>query len=1232
MSITNPYLQKRPPSAALQNIPRPPSRGSGGRGQSRASQRGGGAFAPGFNAASQEQSEVRGSTQPPRMQRGGNTAAAATSRNQATVATTTQSTNNARNSARVSKITLRLRALVKKQYFPKISKTGLCYLSPNSKVGTAATKSRKTLATDSEVRNHIREHFPNYPTYKLPNPEFDALDLKGQGGYWTSESAAEAANLFYVPEQTEVVVVFPDLFNRKELRKYPQFCKPCSDGGVGILTPCPWCKTNEHVKFSQWNVQKWRARPRVSVGRKGTPKPLVGPVYDCENPSCAGKPPTEPEADGTLARQNMAICKSRAHQFVVWSKDCFSAYPTEVQACYSKYLQGIGMNNDNVTFAAADLIADILDDRNTFARIEDDLASEFERLQEDAEESHKRFVKLHGENPSRASGRGNLDAFLASGSLRPPTMVVWPSFDRDAFQKEHGPPKEDATESLYFIAFERIKPFLIRDECSRLPDRIVSWDGTFSLAKKTMGDLLCDEEPNVIALFYDEYGRVLFHGFAGSEAPIHWQRINYFVRSRCERAGLAKVHGVVDAYSDLCCENFDDRKQHWIVNIWPSITEAPKKDLFHAMQMVTGGTRGVSNQLHANFCSDLTCSALKFTEGSICKAVDCFQAQNPSFPREAARREVLSGEVWRKKMYNFTAPVNETEAAVLQVFAKLEEDDAALQQQAASSNKSHQTYILKETPGVRRGTKNEVDNFLKHLRKGCYQDKLPPEEMSFSARPASNRRRTDTLPDLRRRRGTNGGESTNKQINRVGITAARMRLVLSDSRVLCRIARLNRDKDAAIEHITGKAAKPKFWWLTEALDKDIDEIPHLDSTRREFEYPPEDIPEEPIGKAFLHCNNWDTVDRKLYCSNDIDVSRQSEPRVADPPRPYNNLDSLLSVPAQQETNHIVPPVANSASDQQETNAAVGYSSGATTWNRREGGMTRVSPHRQAVREPLTTWQVDVLAQIVARLQQTMPLSVQSITAFTHNIAQTWNELHVTNLVHGRRGLGGNLPLELARARVERLANDATRDLLDRSDAGRTNFFLPRLALGSGVVPGIQYQATNDGHQRQRVGGSAAPTLNSATGSQPILPRIPGALSQISPTGYQPMSPRMPGASTAISATNHQQPCTTAVVQPTQQHAEQLQPICNPMNVNERPQTQAAQQRRYRTTTSTTELQPLETLSHESVVNISRDKAREYARLHRMAIPSNTQQLKASILAKWIELTDAVTAIGNRAIV
>ena len=74
--------------------------------------------------------------------------------------------------------------------------------------------------------------FQNNLLHFLANPEIRALKTKG-GTSWTSESIKKAAGCFYVPSQTEVLIIWPDLFDQTALLKDPRFCKMTKEAGGG---------------------------------------------------------------------------------------------------------------------------------------------------------------------------------------------------------------------------------------------------------------------------------------------------------------------------------------------------------------------------------------------------------------------------------------------------------------------------------------------------------------------------------------------------------------------------------------------------------------------------------------------------------------------------------------------------------------------------------------------------------------------------------------------------------------------------------------------------------------------------------------------------------------------------------------------------------------------------------------------------------------------------------------
>jgi hypothetical protein len=97
----------------------------------------------------------------------------------------------------------------------------------------------------------------------IPNPSVRTLEVK-DGICWLEETAWCARECFYVPSSTQLLVLFPDVLDQDILQEHPKFIKKNIDGTKGIMTPCPYCKTNKPVKFSCFNVQKWERMPRHS--------------------------------------------------------------------------------------------------------------------------------------------------------------------------------------------------------------------------------------------------------------------------------------------------------------------------------------------------------------------------------------------------------------------------------------------------------------------------------------------------------------------------------------------------------------------------------------------------------------------------------------------------------------------------------------------------------------------------------------------------------------------------------------------------------------------------------------------------------------------------------------------------------------------------------------------------------------------------------------------------------
>jgi hypothetical protein len=171
------------------------------------------------------------------------------------------------NAGNASKTTACLRQIVRQYKFPKSNDKGLIYLCEEGISGNQVELLGVVL-TERHVHAHIKEKFPSYPLLEVENPALRALSVKGDL-QWTEESIWEASNCFYIPTGTIVLVVYPDFFVREILSQYANFVKRNPDGTQGIMTPCPFCKTNQntsHLIATRFRSMK-RAAARVSSSR-----------------------------------------------------------------------------------------------------------------------------------------------------------------------------------------------------------------------------------------------------------------------------------------------------------------------------------------------------------------------------------------------------------------------------------------------------------------------------------------------------------------------------------------------------------------------------------------------------------------------------------------------------------------------------------------------------------------------------------------------------------------------------------------------------------------------------------------------------------------------------------------------------------------------------------------------------------------------------------------------------
>ena len=419
--------------------------------------------------------------------------------------------------------------------------------------------------------------------------------------------------------------------------------------------------------------------------------------------------------------------------------------------------------------------------------------------------------------------------------------------------------------------YKRVEPYLQRDLLTRLPGRMLRVDGTYKIMKVTMNMTDAAGENKCLYVVMGEYGHIVSFAFCDSERDMVAQRLFYFLKKRMLRLkGPEAVDKVIAVYSDTCCNNADP-EQHWLLHFFPNCKRAPIKDVWHGIDLVSRSTVGPHHPLYDGFKSGLWNALLKWDKQSVDRALNSYLATDPQGKtfkgnRLLAKDEMFKSKPWRKRMKSFISDAQKDATAneVIDVYLKTVKLDkeARLAEQI-----KHNNYLSLFTKTVAitgsLGTKDAIDNFVEHIRKGCFSDPLPCHLMSY---PASDRAPADGgPPTYNSRRGTNKVEAINRTGKNASVDrATRQTAELTHDRYMVFVAQHNLATDARIAHLTGLKARPRDWFLREALNADLETLTRT-PLQRDMHYPPEFDPKdmEPIGCYYQLYDEWDRVDREL---------------------------------------------------------------------------------------------------------------------------------------------------------------------------------------------------------------------------------------------------------------------------------------------------------------------------------------------------------------------------------
>jgi hypothetical protein len=369
--------------------------------------------------------------------------------------------------------------------------------------------------------------------------------------------------------------------------------------------------------------------------------------------------------------------KVSKHSFQLNTARVWAAYPPELKQWYAPLLFTEAADGDNgEIFVSQQLCAEVLKDDTLLSNMERSMIESHQRHQTQAMAAYARYITQESES--------------SPNNNQPQS---WPPFNCQNYDKLFAPPSDDKLGKVFERCFELVYPYLQRDLFSRTPGRCLKWDGTYDYAKKTTHDPSAEEEINVLCIVFGELGHIMSFALCEAEGSRVYQRLNYFLRKRCDRLG--KSHEVKFAVSDVCCEGLQNPKDHWVTAMWPAIERAPYKDLMHGEKKVFDSTRGHTHELHKQFTCDVRDKCMLWDRESQLKVFKyfCTKEKQKGLTSHACIPIMMKQKAYRRKILNYI-PKPEVLATSIEIaYATIANKDADLKREWEFQGKPYKSYI-----------------------------------------------------------------------------------------------------------------------------------------------------------------------------------------------------------------------------------------------------------------------------------------------------------------------------------------------------------------------------------------------------------------------------------------------------------------------------------------------------------------------------------------------------------
>jgi hypothetical protein len=386
---------------------------------------------------------------------------------------------------------------------------------------------------------------------------------------------------------------------------------------------------------------------------------IIGCIYTCKN------------VEKGCGVWNIAKKRAdKATQFTSYVGECWKQYPEEVCERYEHVITPVS-DDGGSTMISPGLCEKLLYDQGTFEGFARQLQNSLDLRRRSAEKDYYQFVWTEVQKMRERSKPAQMsdECFDAYKSLQ------WPRFDSEPIEETFKMPCGATCQRIFHEAYDKIEDYLLHDLFSRRPGKILRWDGTFAIMKKTMDAPPTEATNDALVKILGEYGHLLTWAFTEAEDDEVVQRLLYFLKMRAFRlGGQPAVDEVIAAYTDTCCQGRLDPESHFLTSLFPMCKRAPLKDVFHGVKGILNETTGFGHPLYESLRKGLWKAVFKWDEESVQEALAHFKQKDKDGQQLAdicARDIMFEKKEYRESMYNY---INEHATEVERDVRKLYKD------------------------------------------------------------------------------------------------------------------------------------------------------------------------------------------------------------------------------------------------------------------------------------------------------------------------------------------------------------------------------------------------------------------------------------------------------------------------------------------------------------------------------------------------------------------------------